>query len=122
MLKKVAIFIVLAAFGWLSAGPRPAEAHAIVVTASPKAESVVAGPDVAIELHFNSRLDRERSRLTLTLPDGTSRKVDIDPTGAPEVLAAQASGLAPGKYVLKWQVLAVDGHITRGEIPFSIGE
>src|SRR6185369_3120207 len=103
MLKKVAIFIALAAFGWLSAEPRTAEAHALVVTASPKADSVVAGPDSAIGLHFNSRLDRERSRLTLTLPDGTSRKIDIDTTRAPEILAARATGLQPGTYLLKWQ-------------------
>jgi methionine-rich copper-binding protein CopC len=28
--------------------------------------------------------------------------------------------LAPGDYRLRWQVLAYDGHITRGEIPFTV--
>jgi methionine-rich copper-binding protein CopC len=30
--------------------------------------------------------------------------------------------LATGVYVLRWQVLAVDGHITRGDIPFSVDQ
>jgi len=29
-------------------------------------------------------------------------------------------GLAAGAYRLRWQVLASDGHITRGEIPFTV--
>jgi methionine-rich copper-binding protein CopC len=28
--------------------------------------------------------------------------------------------LAAGAYRLRWQVLASDGHITRGEIPFTV--
>jgi methionine-rich copper-binding protein CopC len=28
--------------------------------------------------------------------------------------------LAPGAYTLHWQVLAVDGHITRGNVPFTV--
>jgi methionine-rich copper-binding protein CopC len=26
----------------------------------------------------------------------------------------------PGAYTLKWQVLATDGHITRGSVPFIV--
>jgi methionine-rich copper-binding protein CopC len=28
--------------------------------------------------------------------------------------------LAPGNYTIRWQVLAVDGHITRGDVPFTV--
>jgi methionine-rich copper-binding protein CopC len=28
--------------------------------------------------------------------------------------------LKPGAYKLQWQVLAPDGHITRGVVPFSV--
>jgi methionine-rich copper-binding protein CopC len=30
--------------------------------------------------------------------------------------------LTPGTYVLRWQVLAIDGHITRGDVPFTVTE
>ncbi|MFI4981818.1 MAG: copper resistance protein CopC, partial [Nevskiales bacterium] len=26
----------------------------------------------------------------------------------------------PGAYVVRWQVLSVDGHITRGDVPFTV--
>ena len=38
---------------------------------------------------------------------------------AADVLAASAT-LTPGAYVMRWQVLAVDGHITRGDVPFTV--
>ena len=28
--------------------------------------------------------------------------------------------LQPGAYTLRWQVLAIDGHITRGDVPFTV--
>ena len=31
-----------------------------------------------------------------------------------------AAELQPGEYTVRWQVLAVDGHITRGDVPFTV--
>ena len=39
----------------------------------------------------------------------------------PDILRTQAA-LKPGDYVVRWQVLAVDGHITRGDVPFTVKE
>ena len=36
-------------------------------------------------------------------------------------LVRSTDALSPGAYVLRWQVLAIDGHITRGDIPFVVG-
>jgi hypothetical protein len=46
----------------------------------------------------------------------------LDPLSqpSPDALAAKTKRLAPGAYVLRWLVLANDGHITRGEIPFEV--
>jgi methionine-rich copper-binding protein CopC len=98
----------------------PADAHAIVTQSTPAADAAVTGPDVTVELCFNSRIDHLRSRLTLYLPDGGSRPLSQAPGAAPDVIAAKAAGLPPGAYRLRWQVLAVDGHITRGDIPFRV--
>jgi methionine-rich copper-binding protein CopC len=97
-----------------------ADAHAILVEATPAAKSTVAGPDLAVRLRFNSRIDGPRSRLTLALPDGSSRALALEPQTAPEVLTAKAAALRSGAYKLRWQVLAADGHITRGEVPFRV--
>jgi copper resistance protein C len=104
----------------LTLPPRLVSAHAIVVAAEPAPHSVVPGPDVEIELRFNSRIDARRSRLSIVAGAQTETAVPLRTTDAPDRLLARLQGLAPGDYKLKWQVLAVDGHITRGEIPFQV--
>ena len=97
-----------------------AAAHAIVIAAQPDVDAVVAGAALPIELRFNSRIDRERSRLTLIAPDGSTAILPLKSDAPPDLLTSSASGLKPGAYRLRWQVLSVDGHITRGDIPFTV--
>jgi methionine-rich copper-binding protein CopC len=97
-----------------------ASAHALVVESSPAADSSVAGPQVDIALRFNSRIDHERSRLTLIAPGGANHRLPVSQVSSPDTLQARASGLRAGTYKLRWQVLAIDGHITRGDIPFRV--
>jgi copper resistance protein C len=104
---------------WLSS-QRTGSAHAILVESSPAINATIAGPDIAVKLRFNSRIDAIRSRLTLVLADGTLRQLEIRPQESPDCLTAQAAGLRSGTYNLRWQVLASDGHITHGEIPFAV--
>jgi methionine-rich copper-binding protein CopC len=95
-------------------------AHAVLLKASPAPHGSVAGPDIDIELRFNSRIDSSRSRVILVLPDKTSRSINLEHASAPASLGAHVTGLSAGAYTLRWQVLAADGHITRGEIPFQV--
>jgi methionine-rich copper-binding protein CopC len=97
-----------------------ADAHAVIVDSAPAVDATVAPGGLDIRLHYNSRIDHQRSRLTLIDADGKSHPIPIVPDSAADVLAAQAADLAPGRYRLRWQVLAVDGHLTRGDIPFSV--
>jgi len=111
--------LVLAVLLLSAAVSRPAMAHAILVRSTPVEGATVAPGAVDILLTFNSRIDSSRSRLTLTGPDGTAT---VLPLGAPAVdqLNGHAS-LTQGAWVLRWQVLAVDGHITRGDVRFKVG-
>lgn len=114
---------VMAMFAALVALPgaaAPAAAHAIILKAEPAAGSSVAGPKVGILLQYNSRIDAQRSRLILDLPDGSKRALTILPQASLDVLAATADNVPPGGYRLRWQVLSTDGHITRGEVPFRV--
>jgi methionine-rich copper-binding protein CopC len=95
-------------------------AHAILLESSPSLKSTVAGPDVPIELRFNVRIDASRSRLTLILPGGASQPLEIRKQVSADMLLSEALGLQAGVYRLRWQVLASDGHITRGEILFTV--
>lgn len=103
--------IVLATFAF---------AHAVLVESSPAPNSTVNGPNVEITLKFNVRIDVARSRLQLMLPGGASRSLPVREGNASNIMLGQAADLTPGKYKLIWQVLASDGHITRGETFFSV--
>ena len=104
----------------LSLLPDSARAHAIVVTAQPAMNSVVAPGEIAIRLDFNSRVDSQRSGLVLQRPDGTEAAVALARDSPPGVLAASAQVKQSGRWRLHWQVLSLDGHITRGEVDFSV--
>lgn len=117
--RSLLIFILfLAAVSLLI--PAPAAAHAILLESNPPPNGKVAAPDIPIKLRFNVRIDASRSRLTLIGPDGSAQPLAIGKADSADILSAQASNLPPGNYRLRWQVLASDGHITRGEIPFTV--
>jgi len=97
-----------------------AEGHAVLQESTPAANSAVRGPEVHFRLRYNSRIDGSRSKLTLIRPDGTAETLKIEAQPSPDTLTSAASHLKPGDYKLHWQVLARDGHITRGDIPFKV--
>jgi methionine-rich copper-binding protein CopC len=99
---------------------RPAFAHAVLLSSTPQRNGTVNGPDLTISLKYNSRVDGARSSLSLLKPDGTVVKISTPTQSAPDQLSATSHGLVKGTYVLRWQVLASDGHITRGEVPFQV--
>lgn len=101
---------------------RTAMAHAILVESTPSINSTVAGPSFPVKLRFNVRIDATRSRLTLVKPDATTQTLAIAKDAPADTLASQAQSLNPGEYRIRWQVLASDGHITRGEIPFQVAK
>jgi methionine-rich copper-binding protein CopC len=96
-------------------------AHAILMESTPKLHATVTGPDVPITLRFNVRIDGSRSRLHLLAPDGSVRTLPLSRQSAPNILQCNAQGLKPGAYKLKWSVLASDGHMSKGEVPFTVG-
>jgi len=99
---------------------QPCWAHAILMESNPKANATIKGPELNVVLKFNVRIDAGRSHVRLSSPDGTVATLTLENQSSPEVLRTHASGLKPGAYKLIWQVLASDGHLSRGEIPFLV--
>jgi len=92
--------------------PGVASAHAILTGSTPALDDTVPAGPTHMVLRFNSRIDPARSRITY-------------PTAVPAASAGPAElatdvTLVPGKQVLRWQVLATDGHVTRGELRFTV--
>ena len=111
----VVIFFVI-----MAAAPRTAFAHAVLVSSQPTENGTVSGSALSVLLKYNSRVDTQHSSLTMLAPDGKIENIRILGQSAPNLLSANLIGLVKGAYVLRWQVLAGDGHITRGEIPFTV--
>jgi methionine-rich copper-binding protein CopC len=108
----------LALLGAALAVPLPALAHAVLIDGTPAPQGHVPAGNLDIALRYNSRIDAGRSKLTLSAPGGTTTRLATHGQGA-DLLDAQAT-LSPGAYTLHWQVLAIDGHITRGNVPFTV--
>jgi copper resistance protein C len=121
--RRLAIVRILAgtaAVAALLAGGRFLEGHAVLKESSPAANATVAGPDLSITLRYNVRVDSARSKIQLSHPDESVTELPLAKQISPDTLSSKATGLTPGAYKLQWQVLAPDGHITRGVVPFSV--
>lgn len=99
--------------------PRLAAAHAILEDSTPKAGATVPAGPLDLTFRYNSRIDQGRSRLVLIRPDHTQSPVPIRPGTPPDIIGCHLD-LPQGAYTVRWQVLAVDGHITRGDVPFTV--
>jgi len=119
-LAMVRIFAGTLAAAVAFAGGRLLEGHAILKESSPAANATVAGPDLSITLKYNVRVDSSRSKIQLSRPDESVTELPLAKQVSPDTLSSKATGLTPGAYKLQWQVLAPDGHITRGVVPFSV--
>jgi len=90
-----------------------AQAHALLLSTK------VEGQDVV--LRYNGRVDAARSRVTVLKTDGSEvQKLDCEAGEDQATLKGHLGTLAPGSYVLRWEVLSVDGHISRGDQPLVL--
>ena len=99
--------------------PSLARAHAILMTSKPSVGGTIAPGATTVRLQYNSRIDQGRSKVTLSHQSSPDERLTFLPSQQPDVLQANAT-LAPGDYTLHWFVLATDGHITRGDVPFTV--
>jgi len=117
-MKYFCFLIALAAA--LIALPSSGFAHALLLESTPAANATLSDSNLILRLRFNSRIDHARSKLTLHSPEGKEQTLAPQFDAPPDELKATAQSLMPGVWRLRWQVLSVDGHITRGDIPFTI--
>ena len=112
--------LLVVIFSAIALVPKAALAHAVLLASTPSAHASVKGPEIAVHLKFNSRIDGAHSRLYLVDASGKVQTLTLVPQDSPDTLAAQSVKLSAGAYTIRWQALASDGHITRGEIPFVV--
>ena len=113
-----------------SAGP--ARGHAIVLESSPVHDAVLERGPGAVLLRFNGKIVHRLSRASIEPAPGSAggaiprvRPVSIDLTGegaspGPDRLRVRLPVLPAGVWVLRYRVLAADGHVTAGALRFTI--
>jgi len=119
---SVAALLLSAWLVLLSASP--ASSHAIVLESSPVHDAVLERAPAQVTLRFNSKIEKRFTRITLTAGDRPAVPIVLpgdDDASTPDRVVIPLSPLAPGVYVLRYRVLAVDGHITEGALRFTVG-
>ena len=110
---------------WLVLLPAlPAASHAIVLESSPVHDAVLERAPEQVTLRFNSKIEKRFTRITLAAGDRPPAPIVLpggDDASAPDRIVIPLSPLGPGVYVLRYRVLAVDGHITEGALRFTVG-
>jgi methionine-rich copper-binding protein CopC len=99
-------------------------AHAYLVKSVPARRATLFTSPSKIQLWFNERLEPRYSSISVTNPDG--KRVDLDNALVapedPKQLSVGVKPLSPGRYVVHFRVLSVDGLVVDQNFPFSIRE
>lgn len=97
-----------------------ASAHAVLMQSRPTDGASVPAGRLALDLRYNSRIDQARSRLSLSRQGEVAQVLKIVPAQAAQDHLIANTVVLPGNYVLHWQVLSIDGHVTRGDVKFTV--
>lgn len=103
----------------LGLAPRPASAHATVLSSTPRpGEELRTAPGVVV-LTFSQPLDIRLSRASVVTPNG--QRFDQGSVSPSDIRVPLTSN-APGVYQVSWtSVSAVDGHTLSGGFRFGVG-
>ena len=102
--------------------PATVGAHAVLVKSSPARRAVLALSPLRVEMVFNERLEPAYSTVSVWTNSNVQvddKKIVVGPED-PHRLTVGLPPLAPGRYVVKFRVLSVDGHLVEGTFPFEI--
>ena len=99
-----------------------AGAHAHLERAAPATGSAVRGSPPRLELWFTERLEPAFSKVQVF--DRNGKQVDkgdaeVDRAEA-KLLRVSLPTLAPGTYRVRWRVLSVDTHVSKGDFTFNV--
>ena len=101
--------------------PAAAFAHARVVSSSPAANAAIAPPK-QISVTFSEALVPAFSKLEVTMA-GMDMKVPLKiavSTDRKTMTGTPQGAFSKGSYVINWSAASVDGHKSKGSIPFKI--
>jgi methionine-rich copper-binding protein CopC len=96
--------------------------HAALVRSSPARRAVLSQSPEQVQLWFNEAVEPRFS--TVSVSDGAGTRVDLENAAVasddPKRLSVGLRPLRPGRYIIRFRVLSVDGHVVAGEVRFEI--
>ncbi len=118
-------FVAAALIMLLCAHPSSVVAHAIVIDSSPADGAILPQPPTLIVLRFDAKIIHSLAVYDLATVDGKRITMRAPANrravaASPDRLVIPLPRLNPGSYVLRYKVLATDGHATLGILHFSI--
>ena len=108
--------------GSVVAAPQVVLAHAFPDHSEPRVGSTVEGSPASVRIWFDGAL--ESAFTTIVVQDSSGRNVDRGNghvnSSDPTLLEVELPQLPPGTYHVVWDVLARDGHRTKGDFAFTV--
>ena len=98
----------------------PAWAHAYPTVSSPADGANLKEPPREVRIQFTEGLELAFSQITVKGPNGEIVSHGQLRQPGQDTLAVDLTTLSPGNYLVEWQVLSVDTHITEGVLRFSL--
>lgn len=98
-------------------------AHAHLTHQYPAADAKVTASPQALTLNFSEGIEPEFSGATITgskqesVKTRAAKRNEQDKT---QLIVPLDESLKPGQYLVKWHVVSVDGHKTKGQYTFSV--
>ncbi|MFR9775960.1 copper resistance CopC/CopD family protein [Micromonospora sp. MS34] len=104
----------------LLAPATPASAHAVLLSTSPTASSVVSSGPSEVVLTFSEGVRAVSGKIRVIAPDG-SRADRGEPSVKGAVLTIPVDATARGTYLVTYRVISADSHPVPGAFTFSVG-
>ena len=114
---------LLVALAGTAIGAVPADAHANYVSSNPAADARLVKPPTEVRISFSESPDARGSEITVFDEAGKHFESGV-PRASGDVngIVVAVAGLGDGGYTVAWTaVSAVDGHTTKGNFVFAVG-
>ncbi len=104
----------------LCLGAESAAGHALVVKTSLGDRPVKPDTPTTVVFSFSQKVQLPFTKVLLVSADGGERSLKLTPGKSQGEVEVELPGLPAGRYLLRYNVLAIDGHFTQGVVRFQV--
>ena len=106
----------------VAAYPLVSYGHSALESSVPRAGAVLESAPKHLKLRFSEALEPALTKVEIIV-NGAAKPLALVPTLSPDgkEVGADIAPLGPGTYSVNWNVVARDGHRTKGSFSFTVG-